>query len=72
MADNKMKIKNIPLRCYTMKELRMLYGVPLRTWREWIRPFRKEIGIGQKKTLNITQVKYIFEKFGIPGVVEIE
>ena len=70
--DKKLSVKKFPLKAYTKKELRALYGIPLRTFNEWIAPYTKEIGIGNGKYLTVNQVRFIFEKFGIPGEVDID
>jgi hypothetical protein len=72
MAEKKIKVKTIPLKAYTKKDIRIFYGLSERTFKEWIKPFRKELGIGNGHFLTVTQVKYIFEKFGVPGDIEVD
>lgn len=72
MKGKKLKVKTVPLKSYTIKEIRELYGISARTWREWIRDYRKEINIGKSLVLTIKQVQFIFEKFGVPGEIEVE
>lgn len=56
------------LRAYTKKEIRALYGISVRTFLSWMAPYRKELGMDNKKQyLTVSQVKFIVEKFGIPG-----
>jgi hypothetical protein len=70
--ENKFPLRRIALKCYTVKELRMLYGVPPRTFTIWLAPIRKQLGLGRTKYLTVSQVEYIFKKFGIPGKYEVE
>ena len=72
MKEKKIKVKTVALKSYTIKEIRELFGISARTWREWIRPYRKEVNIGKSLVLNIKQVQFIFEKFGVPGEIEVE
>ena len=70
--ERSVAVKKIPLKAYTKKELRTLYDIPLSTFNQWIKPYAEELGIGTGKYLTVNQVRFIFEKFGIPGEVEID
>ena len=72
MPNKKLKVKTVPLKSYTIKEIRELFGISARTWREWVRPHRKELSIGRSLVLNIKQVQFLFEKFGVPGEIEVD
>ena len=72
MPEKKLTVKNFPLKAYTKNELRTLYGIPTRTFNQWVDPFKDELGIGTGNYLTVKQVRFIFEHFGIPGVIEIE
>ncbi len=47
-------------------ELAKLYGVNIRTFKGWIKPFKNEIGERQGIIYTVKQVKIIFEKIGEP------
>ena len=66
------KIKRVPLKSYTKKELRKLYGISFRTWNEWTGKYKDELNLGNGYILTVKQVEVIFEKFGIPGEIEID
>ena len=66
------KIKRVPLKSYTKKELRKLYGISFRTWNEWMGKYKEELNFGSGYILTVKQVEFIFEKFGIPGEIEID
>ena len=68
----KPKIKRVPLRAYTKKELRKLYGISFRTWNEWTNKYKDELNIGNAYILTVKQVEAIFERFGVPGEIEID
>jgi hypothetical protein len=59
------------LKAYTRKEMRNIYGVSLRTFNKWTEELDKELGPIIGKFYNVTQVKLIIEKFGVPGIVEL-
>lgn len=72
MINKKLNIKAIPLKCYTIKELRQFYGVPERTFTEWLKSLRAELQMGKSKYLTAKQVKMIFEAFGVPGEIIVD
>jgi hypothetical protein len=52
---------------YAPGELAHLYGVSLKTFHAWLKPFEKEIGKRPKTYYySAKQVKIIFEKLGNP------
>ena len=60
------------LKAYTVKQLSELYGVSTKTFRRWLTPFSKEIGEKHGHFYNISQVKCIIIRLGIPGDVVVE
>lgn len=62
--------RRIELKPYTLKELALVYDVCVRTINKWLLPFHDEIGKKQGRYYNITQVKIVFEKLGLPGNLE--
>lgn len=59
--------KGIELRPYTAKQLSELYGVDVKTFRSWLKPFANEIGEKKGYFYNIVQVRCIFNHLGLPG-----
>ena len=64
MLDNKIIVKP-----YTIGELADLYNVSVRTFRTWLKPFQEEIGKRIGHTYNVTQVRIIFKKLSVPGII---
>lgn len=60
-------LPKFPMRAYTALELSKIYKVCKKTFMRWIKPFEEAIGERQGRYYNITQVKIIIEKLGIPG-----
>jgi len=71
MAELKKKAV-IQVKPYTLKELGDLYGVHWRTIKTWLKPFEAEVGQRTGRYYLIPQVKIIFEKLGLPSVIEVE
>lgn len=65
-------VKKIPLRSYTKKELRKLYGISRRTWNQWVMKYKDELKLCSGRTLTIKEVELIFETFGIPGEIALD
>lgn len=57
------------LKPYSIKELADIYGVCDKTFKKWLKPFEVAIGPKQGRYFNVAQVRVIFEKLGVPGVV---
>ena len=53
----------------TLTELAAIYGVGIRTMKKWIIPHQPAIGEKQGRIYTALQVKIIFEKLGLPGIV---
>jgi hypothetical protein len=60
----------IHLRPHTLKELCALYGVCRLTFRKWLKPFEKEIGVRNGMYYSVLQVKVIFNKLGYPAMYD--
>lgn len=58
--------KAMLVKPYTVKELASLYGVSPRTFRNWIAPFKDELGKRTGHFYMVDEVKAILKKFGIP------
>lgn len=67
-----MKKNSIPLKPYSLAELSRLYSVCDRTMKKWITPFQHEIGERNGRYYNVSQVKIIFDKLGLPGIIEVD
>jgi hypothetical protein len=61
----------IQLKPYTLKELCALYGVCRLTFRKWLKPFEKEIGVRHGMYYSILQVRVIFDKLGYPSMYDL-
>ncbi len=58
------------IKPYTLKEIAEVYGVCDKTVKRWIEPFKDEIGQRRGRFYNVTQVKIIFERLGLPGTLD--
>jgi hypothetical protein len=59
--------ENIKPRAMNKTELAACYGVCVRTFNKWIKPFQHEIGtIPGTQIFTTAQVRVIFEKIGEP------
>jgi hypothetical protein len=57
---------------YTKKELRLLYGIPLSTFKRWLKSVPETAESGRKNWLTLPQVEALFKKYGVPGLKVIE
>lgn len=64
--------KVIHLKPYAPFEIAEIYEVDKRTLNKWLKPFKEDIGPRQGRFYTIAQVKKIFEKLCVPGIVIIE
>ena len=67
-----MKETTVAIRPYTTGELAALYNIGVKTFRNWLVPFKEEIGPKRSHFYNVTQVRVIFKRLGIPGSVSEE
>ena len=63
------KVKLLP---YSVVELSTIYDVCDRTFKKWIKPFEQEIGTKQGRYYNISQVRIILEKLGLPAEISLD
>lgn len=70
MSDGKKKY--ILLKPYAPWEIADIYDVDRRTLNKWLEPFLIEIGPRQGRFYTIAQVKVIFTKLSIPGIIMLE
>lgn len=61
---------SIQVKPYTMKELRMLYGMSYKVMRSFLEPITKKIGPVVGRAFNVRQVEIIFEHIGIPYTIQ--
>ena len=57
----------IPLKPYSLEELAAMYGICEETMIIWLFTIQDELGDNIGYTYNISQVRTILEKFGIPS-----
>ncbi|MEO6832673.1 MAG: hypothetical protein ABI378_09400 [Chitinophagaceae bacterium] len=63
---------SFPLKAYTVKQLSELYGVSTKTFRRWVEPFKTAIGEKHGYFYNISQVKCIVQRLGVPGDIIVD
>ena len=54
------------IKPYSVKEIAEVYGVCDKTLKKWIKPFSEQVGKKHGRYYNVSQVKIIFEKLGLP------
>jgi hypothetical protein len=57
------------LKPYSSKEIAGIYGVCDKTFKKWLKPFDTCVGQKNGRYYTIAQVKVIFEKLGLPGII---
>lgn len=57
------------LKASTKKELAAVYGVTVRTFNSWIKPFEEKVGEKRGRYYTVNQVVIIIEVLGLPGVM---
>ncbi len=61
------------IRPYTLKELSHLFGVDIRTFKNWLIPYTNSIGIKRGRYYNVMQVEKILTFIGLPkSIVSLE
>jgi transposase-like protein len=60
----------IEIKPYSITELSRIYGVTLHTMRKWLKPHLAVIGEKQGRLYTTLQTKIIFEKLGLPGIIQ--
>lgn len=61
-------IVDFELKPYTKKDLRLMYGIPLTTFRRWLKAVPEALESGRKNWLTAKQVEAIIKKYGVPGL----
>jgi len=59
--------EKIEIKPYSKQELASLYKIGVRSMTTWLQPFEKAIGKRHGRYYNMKQVRYIFDKLGLPG-----
>jgi transposase len=54
------------LRAYSYKELATLYGISHRTLKNWLEPFKTEIGEKRGRYFTVKQMEVVFKRLGYP------
>jgi len=59
--------QKIELRPYCTKDLAGFYKVSRKTFNKWINKFKLDIGEKSGRYYSVKQVRFIFEKLGLPS-----
>lgn len=59
--------ETIEIKAYSKQELAALYKISVRSMSAWLKPFEKGIGKRYGWYYNPNQVRYIFDRLGLPG-----
>jgi hypothetical protein len=62
-------IQTTQIKPCTLTELAAIYGIGIRTMKKWINPHQAAIGEKHGRIYTALQVKIIFEKLGLPGII---
>ena len=57
------------VKASTKKEMAAIYGVSVRTFNSWIKPFEEKVGEKRGRYYTVNQVVIIVEVLGLPGVM---
>ena len=57
------------VKASTKKEMAAIYGVSVRTFNSWIKPFEEKVGEKRGRYYTVNQVLIIVEVLGLPGVM---
>jgi hypothetical protein len=71
MKQNVSTGPKVQLKAYSTKEVAEFYGICERTMKTWLIPYQNEIGPRMGRFYTPKQVKIIFEKLGIPQLLEL-
>jgi len=71
MKEEKLITRKIQVKTYSVKEVADLYCISNKTLKKWLTPFEKEIGERRGYFYNPKQVGIIFEKLGLPGLINM-
>lgn len=71
MKQAKFTPLKIQVKTYSVKEVADLYSVSKKTLNKWLSPFEDEIGERRGYFYNPKQVGIIFEKLGLPEMIQL-
>ncbi len=57
------------VKASTKKEMAAIYGVSVRTFNSWVKPFEEKVGEKRGRYYTVNQVLIIVEVLGLPGVM---
>ena len=60
------ELEKIEIKPYSKQELADMYNIGVRSLTTWLQPFERGIGKRYGRYYNLKQVRYIFEKLGLP------
>ena len=60
----------IEIKPYSITELSAIYGVTNRTLKNWVAPHQQSIGQKIGRLYTTLQVRIIFDKLGLPSIIE--
>ncbi len=70
MKSQRKTVNTMQIRAYTLKEIASLYCVSKLTFKKWLKPFEKDIGIRIGHFYSVKQIKIILDKLGTPDGME--
>lgn len=62
------KQQHITLKPYTQAELLAFYNVSEKVFKNWLKPYREELGKRYGRCYSLKQVIIILNRLGIPGL----
>lgn len=71
MSQEPQKQIKVRLKAYSTKELAEMYDVSEKIFRTWITPFKNDIGKKAGRFYTPKQAQIIFEKVGIPEIINL-
>jgi transposase len=57
------------VKASTKKEMAAIYGVSVRTFNSWLKPFEEKVGEKRGRYYTVNQVIIIVDVLGLPGVM---
>lgn len=72
MAQPIIKDGKVKLLPYSIAELASIYNVCVRTFKKWLKPFEQQVGKKEGRFFNISQVRIILDKLGLPAEIELD
>ena len=57
------------VKASTKKEMAAIYGVSVRTFNSWLKPFEEKVGEKRGRYYTVNQVVTIVDVLGIPGII---